>query len=391
MKYPSFGDIPKELQIDILSWLPPKTLSIFNCVSKRWNTILTKHAFVLRHSRSYDKHSKLAFVTHKLIGGYDTVLSFELSDNKDPDRLNMTVPKTTKVIFTENNRTTEIIIGHHEGFTDTLWRKYNCNMMSNICNDLICLFTSFPKRVGLLSLRTREFITLPAVPTVGTAGRITLWYALGFDPVNKVYKVLSIYGGSEECCTKAMILTIGSKHWKPVEYKYLHFEVSMNSRYWRNHNRFCLDGVIYWVNDNKIDDTSVLTVVAFDLNRELFTDYTLDTIPIKDVETVRYYLTSLKGRPTVFIWKEESDMIQQLTLFDHKNPKAAWNRSSFIARDFPKQFPYGSSCTCVAGDSILLKPLKSYVNAEEQLDLSMSWYIWYDLENFAVEKSDHSV
>ncbi|XP_074270688.1 putative F-box protein At2g02030 [Silene latifolia] len=383
----SFADFPEEIQINILSRLPPEIFSRCKFVSKHWNASLTIQTFMFRHALSYDKHSKVAFVIHKPIKGSDTVLSFELSDNKNPNRPTMTVPKTTTIRVKTNKMTTEVIKGHHEYFSDGLWREHNCNVMSNICNDLICLFNRFPKRVGLLSLRTREFIALPPVPTE-CAGRVTLWYALGFDPVSNVYKVLSIYGGSEECCTKAAIFTIGSKHWKLVEYNFVSFAVSMNSRYWKSQNRFCLDGVIYWVNDNEIDDTSVLTVVAFDLNLEVFTDYTLDTIPIKDVEKIRYYLTSLKGRPTLFIWKKESDEIQQLTLFNHENPKVAWNRRSFIAHDFPKKFSYGCWWNCVAGGSILLrsvKPIKSSVKPEEQDDALLSWYIWYDLEKLAIE------
>ncbi|XP_074270695.1 putative F-box protein At1g53550 [Silene latifolia] len=226
---------------------------------------------------------------------------------------------------------------------------------------------------------------LPAV-TTKSACNIRFWYALGFDPVSKVYKVLSIYGGTIECCTKAAILTVGSKHWKPVEYEFLGSEVTMMPLYWRSHNRFCLDGVIYWVNDNEINDTRVLTVVAFDLNREVFTNYKLDTIHIK--ETIRYYLTSLKGNPTLFIWRKKSAEIQQLTLFNHKNPKVAWNRRSFTTHDFPKKYPYGNLWTCVAGGSILLhpvKPFKSSVETQGQDNSRFSCYKWYDLENFAIE------
>ncbi|XP_074270693.1 putative F-box protein At1g32420 [Silene latifolia] len=380
-------NIPEELQIVILSHLPPKVLSRCQCVSKHWNTTLTIQAFMLRHSRSYDKHSKLAFMVYSTTKGYDTVLSFELSDNTTPNRKTMTVPKTTKMTV-RNSRTTEIrladvIIGHHERFTEALFRRHS---VSNICNDLICRFDQFSTHVGLLNLKTQDFIHLPSVCTE-SAGNNRFWYALGFDPVSKVYKVLSIYGGSKVCRTKAALFTLGSNHWKPIEYKFLCSAVTVNWRYWRSNDSFCLDGVIYWVDDNEINGN--LTVVGFDLYHEVFRDYKLDTISIKDdVETIKYYLTSLRGCPTLFIWRKESDEIQQFTLFNHKNPTVAWNKKSIIAHDFPKKFPYGCRRTCVAGGSILLdsvKPMKSYVNPEEQDNPLMSWYIWYDLENLAIE------
>ncbi|XP_074270943.1 putative F-box protein At1g46840 [Silene latifolia] len=376
MNEASFVDIPEELQINILSRLSPKPLSICKRVSKHWNTTLTVQAFMLKNCLSYDKHSKLAFVAHWTTKGYDSVLSFELS------------PKTTKVSV-ENSRTMEIrtaevIIGHHVRFNEALIGKHN---KSNICNHLICLFDQFSTRVGLLNLKTQDFINLPAV-TTESAGCNRFWYALGFDPVSNVYKVLSIYGGSKVCRTKAAIFTLGSSHWKPIENKFLGSAVIMNWRYWRSNDSLCLDGVIYWVNEIEIHGGRVLTVIAFDLKSEVFTDYKLYTIPIKDAETIKYYLTSLKGNPTLFIWQKFNDEIQQLTLFNHKNPKGAWYRKSFIAHDFPKEFPYGCRWTRVAGGSILLQhpeePIRSLLKPKEEDNPLLSRYIWYNLENFSI-------
>ncbi|XP_074270686.1 putative F-box protein At1g46984 [Silene latifolia] len=381
----SITNIPEELQIVILSRLPPKVLSRCQYVCKHWNTTLTIQAFMLRHSRSYDEHSKLAFVAHWTSEGSNSILSYEFLNNNSPANTTRNVPKTTKMcrvvknIWTMEVITEEVIIGHHERFTvvtDALLNGY----MSNICNDLICHNGYISTNVGLLNIKTQDFIHLPAITTKGSKGRIAYWYALGFDPESKVYKVLSIYGGKEGGHTKAAILTVGSKHWKPVEYEFL--------RFWRRNNMFCLDGVIYWVNDYEIHGASVVHVVAFDLNREVFRDYMLDTIiPIKDnVETIKYYLTSLKGNPTLFIWQKYTDEIQQLTLFNHKNPKATWNRRSFIAHDFPKDFPYGCHRTWVAGGSILLdimKPINIFLIAKEQDNPLCKWY---DLENLAVDQ-----
>ncbi|XP_074270691.1 putative F-box protein At2g02030 [Silene latifolia] len=379
-----FEDLLEDLQIYILARLPRKLLSRCKCVSKHWNTTLTIQAFMFRHSRSYGKPSKLAFVTHySETKGSVSVLSFELCDKyTTPNRKTLTVPKTTKI----ERDTEEIIIGQYKRFSEALFRRH---AKSNICNDLICLFGYSSPNVGLLNLRTQDFIYIPPL-TRQRVGSIRVWYALGFDPVNMVYKILSIYGGTKLCPTTAAIFKIGSKHWKPVEYKFLRCAATRNWDYWKRNNSFCLDGVIYWVNDNETLGGNVLTVVAFDLNHEVFTDYKLDTIPIKDVKKIRYYLTSLKGCPTLFVWKEESDEIQQLTLFNHKNPKATWNRRNFTSDDFPRNFPYGGAnwWNFVGGGSILLqpvKPIKNSVKSREHDKSLLSWHRWYDLENFAIE------
>ncbi|XP_074270618.1 putative F-box protein At1g53550 [Silene latifolia] len=383
-----FENFPEEIQIYILSLLPPKQLSRCKRVSKYWNTTLTIQAFLFRHNLSYDKHSKLVFVAHRMIDGSSSVLSFELSDNN--------TPKTTKMsVIIKNSRRTdevsteEVIIGNHECFSNSL-RYHGDSLMSNICNDLICFFDSYSPCFRIFNLKTQDFIQLH-VPTINrnSAPWIRYWYALGFDPVSKVYKILSIYGGIRECHTTAALFTLGlSNHWKPIEYDVVRPTVTMSGNYWRLKNMFCLDGVIYRVDNNELLGDIVLTVVAFDLNREVFRDYKLVLIPIQDAETIRYYLTSLKGNPTLFIWKMGSDEIQQLTFFDHKNPKAAWKRRIFTAHDFPKNFPYGRWGDYVAGGSILLhqvRPFKNSAETQEQDNSRLSWCRWYDLENFAID------
>ncbi|XP_074270668.1 F-box protein DOR-like [Silene latifolia] len=375
----SSADFPEKIQIDILSRLPSKSLSRCKCVSKHWNDTLTIQAFLLKHSSSYDKHSKLAFVALALENNtvlrWNKIISFDLTYNS----------------FIGGGRETsteEVIIGYQEYFSHRLMTDhYYYN--SNICNDLICLFNNSSRSVVLLNVRTQDYIRLPAMTMDEYADPLMrFWYALGFDPVNKVFKVLSINDRSKGCGTKAAILTLGTKNWKPIEYECLPCSVTEDSIYWSSNNSFCLDGVIYWVNETKIDQNAImLTVVAFDLNHETFRDYELFG---EDGGTFKYYLTSLKGCPTLFVWKEEGDEIQQFTLFNNKNPNVAWNWRSFIAHGFPKNLNYGSRWNCVAGGSILLRQVRSnevslrdFVNVPK--DVSWSPYKWYDLEKFALE------
>ncbi|XP_074270617.1 putative F-box protein At2g02030 [Silene latifolia] len=399
----SFVGIPEELQIYILSRLPPKSLSRCKCVSKHWYTALTVKAFWLRHSVSYGKHPKLAFVACSTVEVKNKVLSIKINDDNTPKTTAVTVAKPPNVcvmvvncFFTPTGgteSTEEIIRAQDVYLTDFHKIKYTC--MSNICNDLICLSIDSSKRVGLLNIRTLDFIHLPEV----TESEIALgfWYALGFDPVSKVFKVLCIYSEiNMGYNTKAAILTVGSKYWNRIEYDCLPYSL-MCSLY--TTHPFCLDGVIYWVHEHDIQDdmnhmTMRLNVVAFDLNHEAFSEYRdLVVTPIEDVETYGFYLTSLKGCPTLFSWKIKSDEnheIQQLTLYNHKNPNASWTARSFISQDFPMMFSYriNETSVYVVGGNILLQyaeSIQSTVISEEQDDTKSSRYILYDLENFAVK------
>ncbi|XP_074270635.1 putative F-box protein At5g62060 [Silene latifolia] len=219
-----------------------------------------------------------------------------------------------------------------------------------------------------------DFIRLPAI-TIKSVDPFRFWYALGFDPVQQVFKILiSIYPCSKKKCTpaKAAILTVGSKYWNPIDYKSLH---------WRSiNNSICLNGVIYWVHKNKIDNFIELTVVAFDLNHEAFiTDNELVVTPMRTTYT-RHYLTSLKECPTLFIWKMKSDdhteEVEQWTLFNHKTLNAAWKMRNFTNMMVPSD-AHGDT---VAGGSTLLR----YSHPIDYSDYSV--YVFYDLEKlFAIE------
>ncbi|XP_074270680.1 putative F-box protein At1g32420 [Silene latifolia] len=355
----SNADIPEEIQIDILSRLPPpKSLSRFKCVSKHWNDTLTLQAFLLRHSRSYDKHPKLGFAVCNRYWANDSIISFELNDDNTP-----------KITASQ-------IIGKDAYFPISNY-YYSC--MSNICNDLICLFRPSLTCVSLINIKTRDFIQLPGITM---KSRLIFWSALGFDPVHKVFKVLSIIkkSTSKGCVTTtAAILTVGSKYWKPIEDESLPSSMTENFHWYRT-DTLCLNGVIYWVAKYITDYLIVLTVVAFDLNREGFKGNELVTTYRRNTR-LGYYLTSLKECPTLFIWKiksEDTQEVEQWTLFDHKNPNATWKKRNFTVPNFPIKVPCGSQCIPTAGDSTLLQCSKK-INSE------CSWYLSYDLENLAIE------
>ncbi|XP_074270364.1 putative F-box protein At3g52320 [Silene latifolia] len=359
----SFAYIPEEIQIDILSRLPPaKSLSRFRCVSKHWNDTLTVQAFLLRHSRSYDKHPKLGFAVCSRYWAKDSIISFELNDDNTP-----------KITASQ-------IIGKDAYFTDYPISNYSYSYTSNICNDLICLFRPSLKRFSLINLKTRDFIELPEITM--KSGIVT-WSALGFDPVHKVFKVLSIIkeSTSKGCATTtATILAVGYKYWKPIENESLPSSMTENFHWYRT-DSLCLNGVIYWV-AKYITNVIVLTVVAFDLNREGFKGNELVTRNRPRNMILGYHLTSLKECPTLFIWKSVIDYtqeVEQWTLFDHKNPNAAWKKRNFTVRNFPLDVPCDSQYRPAAGGSTLLKYSSS-------IDSECSRYLSYvDLENFAVE------
>ncbi|XP_074270677.1 putative F-box protein At1g60370 [Silene latifolia] len=358
----SNADIPEEIQIDILSRLPPESLSRFKRVSKHWYTTLTIQAFLIRHSLSYDKHPKLGFALRSRFCRKKSIISFELNDDN--------TPKTTGSLV----RVKDVY------FIDFLINYYS--FMSNICNDLICLVRNrpFSSSFSLLNIKTREFTQLPAITNKSMLISRT---ALGFDPVHKVFKVLCVIHKRENedyAISMVAVLTVGSKYWNPIEYQSLPSSLT-NNIFWFWKESVCVNGVIYWVLKTTIDNFNVLTVIAFDLSREAFRDIELVTRHARGTIS-RYYLTSLKECPTLLIWKinkdDETEEVEQWTLFDHKNPNVAWKRRNFTDHNFPITVCYGSYDIPAAGSSTLLQYSAS-------IDSKCSYYLSYDLENFAIE------
>ncbi|XP_074270359.1 putative F-box protein At5g52610 [Silene latifolia] len=353
----SFAYIPEEIQIDILSRLPPKSLSRCKCVSKHWNDTLTIQAFLVSHFRSYGKHPKLWFGMISITWGSGWLISFELNDDN--------TPKTT--IWLEGKLH---IRGKEVHFTDFLIRNYA--FMSNICNDLICVFYPYSTSVGLLNIKTQDFIPLP--PITKTGDFYSSWYSLGFDPVHQVFKVLSISYNFISSIIMVAILTVGSNYWNPIHFKSLPSSVIKGSRKY-NTGSVCIDGVIYSVYKNRINNPTVLTITAFDLNREAFRDNELVT-PMRHC-SFRYGFTSLKEYPTLLIWERksyETEEVEQWTLFNHKSPNATWKRRNFNNHNIQTMLPYDPYIIYVGGGSTLLQ-YSEKINSDE------GWYSLYDLEN----------
>ncbi|XP_074270629.1 putative F-box protein At1g47730 [Silene latifolia] len=375
----SKADIPEDIQVEILSRLSFKSLSRGKCVSKHWNDTLTIQAFLLKHSRSYDKHPKLAFVVKSSIWRKRSIISFELNDDNTPKTETVTVakPKTTAplirgqdVYFTDLPKSD--LVDRDFGYSDSFY-------MSNICNGLICLFRPYSTFLGLLNIKTPDFIQVP--PIIITMKSMSVFrcsYALGFDPVQQVFKVLNISYGrrSDECTTtttKAAILTVGSKYWNLIDNESLPSSVTDNSSSWTTTNSLCLDGVIYLLRKKLFSNV----IVAFDFNSKAFRDYELVMTPITHETFSQSYLTCLKQCPTLFIWNMQSDRtedVEQWTLFNHKNPNATWKR-----RNFTNKFSiYCTHVATIAGGSTLLQ-------FSELIDSEYSLYYFYDLEKFAIE------
>ncbi|KAL3515817.1 hypothetical protein ACH5RR_022719 [Cinchona calisaya] len=229
--------LPDELMWEILTWLPVKSLMRFRCVSKHWRSIIRNPSFV----NSYRGGFKGLLIQEP--GNYiqrfsptENFFYINLLDDDGPD------DRSNKQISLHHT------LEHGNGHSLDSTRVVN-GLVCYYCGNYSCLY----------NIATRERIDLPLSQYEYNLSR----YHLGYDPINKMYKLLKICPpvyDSEALLIRNFdceILTLGiDESWRNIESPPC--EILKNS--------ICFDGVLYWMEpENNI---------AFDLAREKFGFFT---------------------------------------------------------------------------------------------------------------------
>lgn len=160
--------LPEDLEIEILSRLPVKSLLRFNCVCKSWYVLIKSPRFIYKHLHLSRTSSRYIYNDSYLLVlcSYDhtfdyfaTILSSEtLGVSREVGSLNLTD------LFTVGS-----------------------------CNGLVCI--SNYHTVGIYNLATREVKSLPIPPYITGQPHVTTktrYLGFGFDPKMNDYKVVRI-------------------------------------------------------------------------------------------------------------------------------------------------------------------------------------------------------
>ncbi|CAI9088779.1 OLC1v1023203C1 [Oldenlandia corymbosa var. corymbosa] len=217
----------KDLLGEILRRLPVKELMRFKCVCRTWLSVITNPLFTKAYSggsrgllfiepSSWQKLQCYGFL-HRIIfnGGGNSVITTQIIPN-------------------------HIVWAGHW----VRWKGY-----TNIVDGLICFYRG--KHSWLYNITTREMVQLPDSTQHAEEENVSCdKYHFGFDPVNKLYKLLRVYPNSAE------LLTIGKDFaWRNID---SHPPEIVESQ------SVCLDGVLCWM------DECGPQITAFDLAIEKF-------------------------------------------------------------------------------------------------------------------------
>lgn len=238
--------MPNELLVEIMSWLPPKSLIRFKCVSKSWYFLLINlikdPVFVAKHLQNSMSSPYILFsgdhACHckvKTPRYCEVVFSSlnVLSDDNANDRSHVSTEDLSALPIPRYNYTGECIERYH-------------------CNGIFCLFNPYSITCTLCNPATKEFKLLPKPSHVIYNAAV----GFGYDSKANNYKVVA-FGYDCEMEFRAEVYCLNTHYWREIDYNLdVKFYLCANSSVY-------LKGVFYWFTLEGI-------TLSFDMCNEVF-------------------------------------------------------------------------------------------------------------------------
>ncbi|XP_028755865.1 F-box/kelch-repeat protein At3g06240-like [Neltuma alba] len=263
--------LPEEIIINILKWLPVKSLMRFRCVCKRWKNLFKTPSFIADHLRNSSHHnpSVLFFRTFGLDPSQIRLLDCEMQvrDALPFDSLGF---RHLSIIGSSNGLLCVAI--HENDFPFLLWNP-----------------------------ATRDVREVPRSSTIDC-------YRLGFGFSSFVndYKIVAIY----RKIGRAGVYSLRRDSWKEIEYGNILDFVTI----YRD-TRVSSNGAIFWNGSKRCEEREEGAIISFDIVKEVFT-----LIPRPTLQEDSYlYLTVYKDKlamlycgvgasPNIDLWVMEEDI-----------------------------------------------------------------------------------
>ncbi|ESQ30526.1 hypothetical protein EUTSA_v10012205mg [Eutrema salsugineum] len=312
--------IPIDLVNEILSRLPAKSIARFHCVSKLWSSMILRPYFTdLFLTRSSARPPCLLFAVQLDVDG-DEWCFFTSSQPQNP--------------YDEESSSLVVTADRHMQFLgDNTWLE-TCGYASG----LICFCRHRPddKRTLIFNPSTGQYTSLP-IPKKW----IYLRSYLGFDPIEKQFKVLSIRDPNPNYDEKGFqyeILTLGTRNvlWRKIHCPLNHFPN-------RSSEGICINGILYYLGEYIFSDKAYerrYVLVCFDVRSEKFKFINRDFI----YGGYHPELVNYKGKLGVFTLTYDyypgtrrSVKLYLSILKNDEKPESEW--SEYIYTFWENQFP----------------------------------------------------
>ncbi|POO01830.1 F-box domain containing protein [Trema orientale] len=244
----SFADLPEEVVVEIMSWLPPESLLRFICVSKSWyvliNSLVKNTKFVAKHLyNSSNKSSSLVLMCLK-------------------NKYSKTQHHEILTIYNDEDNTEQLSYAAKDFEPHKLPGTKFFSAQSH-CNGIICLISNH--NILLCNPATRGKKFLPN-PCFHRDLFMTIRVGFGYDSIHNVYKVVRVFGFFGDL--RAEVHTLGSDTcWREIK---MEIENKDDYYYPTSQQVYC-KGVYYWLVSTKYEEHNSNQIVqSFDIHDEEF-------------------------------------------------------------------------------------------------------------------------
>ncbi|CAA7048296.1 unnamed protein product [Microthlaspi erraticum] len=310
--------IPTDLVAEILSRLPVTSIARFRCVSKQWGSMLISPYFIELFRTRSSGWPHLLFAVQR-DDGYDWhFFTSPQPQNTYEKSSPLVVTADSPMKFTGDDKKPLCIGGHASGLI-LFYRDRGIDKSAVICNPV-----------------TGQYVTLDLPEGM------KYWKPfLGFDPIEKQFKVLLIsspyhdyYGELEEYDIQILTLGAGNDSWRKIK---IHCSLNHFPMY---EDGICINGVLYYLASRKKKDYLPCLIVCFDVRSEKFKFINRDFPSYHDNTLINY-----KGKLGVITreFKYYDDgrcvglprklKLRMWVLKDVEEPEPEWSKYVYTSRN----------------------------------------------------------
>uniref|UniRef100_A0A1J3G321 F-box protein n=1 Tax=Noccaea caerulescens TaxID=107243 RepID=A0A1J3G321_NOCCA len=253
-------DIPMDVVMDIFARVPARTVASCRSVSKQWRSMIGRPEFKELFLAVSWTRPRLLLFTFQSDG---KIFNFSLPQPQNPDdESSLVATRPTRYHVHHNHSPTDYSDRFCSPVGGFICRRdrddEGASMTSVICNPV-----------------TGESVSLPKVESINGVETIPL---LGYDPIDKQFKVLCIEADGDSNTHHIVTLENGNHLWRAIECK-PHFPKSKG---------ICIDGVLYYT-AGVIPRLWVKMIVCFDISSEKFSFISIDDETMNSSSTLINY------------------------------------------------------------------------------------------------------
>ncbi|XP_006404142.2 F-box protein DOR [Eutrema salsugineum] len=286
--------IPTDLIVEILSRLPAKSIARFCCVSKNWSFILCRKDFT-------DLFLKMSSARPRLLFILQLKRKFLFLSTPQP-------------LYPDQN-SSPIVLDHYMSVSTE-------DSFFGVTRPVCGWLCSKDKNPMICNPSTGQCITLPKVTL--TEERLRVHTNLGYDPVDKLFKVLCV---SKDGC-RVLTFGNGEMSWRMIDCPVPHRPLR---------NGICINGVLYYTAASPVNGMPYpivmgfghLMLTCFDIRFEKFTFLAVDD-PILKAKLINYNgkLGAVLPSDSVSFFKGSTTSLQLWVLDDAENQK--WSKHIYV-------------------------------------------------------------